>query len=257
MTGPHPWEGRSPAAVADPAMGSGPGPGSASANAFGSGRWDAERPFSGIYRDRPPAERRSSYVNEPQRRSGSWQGEPQVSRGFRAHNPNSERPDLPEGRYEPAPGLPPGGPRLAFGDHRRPSTFGSGSGGSRGAAPVPPPQSTGPPPAMSGAHEDFRRPVHPRDPAMSPMSPAYDTRRPHPGPLTGHSEAYLGSSESIKPPLPARAVAGGSPEHMKKNKRGRPSKAEMANSRADSGPARRGSFSNSSHPSTQPRPYLS
>ncbi|SPO22883.1 uncharacterized protein UTRI_01561 [Ustilago trichophora] len=260
MTTPHPWDGRSPAAAAGPSMGSGPGSAAGPSNAFGSGRWEAEGPPPGAYRDRPPAERRPSYATEPHRRPGSWQGEPQVGRAFRSHNHPGDRPDLLEGRHEPPTGPQPGNPRLSLGERRRLSAFGGVASGSRGGgAPAPPPLSTG----LSvggGMHDEFRRPgppMHPREPAMSPISPAYDTRRPHHGLPVSHSEPYFASSEPIKAPLPPRAITAASPEQMQKNKRGRPSKAEMANSRAELGPSGRGSFSGGSHPSTQSRPYMS
>ncbi|SPO25047.1 uncharacterized protein UTRI_01561_B [Ustilago trichophora] len=266
MATPHPWDGRSPAAAAGPSMisnsgpGSGPGPAAGPSNAFGSGRWEAEGPPPGAYRDCPPTERRPSYATEPNRRPGSWQGEPQAGRAFRSHNHPGDRPDLPEGRYESPTGPQPGDSRLSLVERRRLSAFSGIASGSRvGGAPAPPPLSTGAS-LGGGMHDEFRRPgppMYPREPAMSPISPAYDTRRPHHGLPVSHSEPYFGSSEPIKTPLPPRAVAAGSPEQMQKNKRGRPSKAEMANSRAELGSAGRGSFSGGSHPSTQSRPYMS
>ncbi|SNX82210.1 uncharacterized protein MEPE_00916 [Melanopsichium pennsylvanicum] len=245
MAGPHPGEVRSPP--------------------FGSGRWEADGPPPfGAHRDHPPLERRPSYQDDAVRRPGSWQGEPHPARGFRAPNHPGDRPDMSESRYEPPLGSQPSDRRMSFAERRRLSALSGGAGGQRGSVPAPPAITTGTAPLMSGGMQDeFRRPappMHPREPVMSPISPAYDTRRSHAGPHSGlpvsHSEPFSGVFESNKAPLPPRAAAVGSSEQMQKNKRGRPSKAELANSRADLEPAGRASFSGNLH-AVEQRPYLS
>ncbi|KAJ1032381.1 hypothetical protein NDA16_000408 [Ustilago loliicola] len=257
MSGPHPWDGRSAATGSSSAMGPAS---SGSSNVFGSGRWEADGP-QGVYRDGPQHERRSSHTSEAARRPTSWQGEPQGGRVQRTHHHPGERHEL-QGRYEPPAGPQSNDLRMSFSERRRMSTFSSGGGpsGSRGAAPAPASLSSGPGSHMSGIHEEFRRPgppMHMRDSAMSPIEPAYDTRRPHLGMPISHSEPYFGHPESNKAPLPPRSVGAGVSPELQKNKRGRPSKAEMASSRVEPGQFVQGSFGGSSHPASQPRPYLS
>ncbi|SAM74939.1 uncharacterized protein UBRO_01272 [Ustilago bromivora] len=249
MPGPHPWEGR----LAAP--GSGP---SVSSNVFGADRWEADVPPQSTYRDRPPHKRRSSHTSEAARRPTSWQGEPQGGRAQRPHQHFGERHELPEGRNEPPAGQQSNEPRMSFSERRRLSAFSSSGGpsGPRGGAIAPTSLSTGP----GSMHEEFRRPgppMHMRDSAMSPAEPAYNTRRPHLGMPISHSEQYLGHPEPNKAPLPPRTVGAGVSPEIQKNKRGRPSKAEMASSRVDPSQIGRGSFGGSSHPASQPRPYLS
>lgn len=256
MPGPHPWEGRPSATGSTSAM----GPRNAgSSNVFGSGRWEADDPPQGAYKDRPTHERRSSLASEAVRRPVSWQGESQGGRAQRPHHHPAERHELQEGRYEPPAGPQSNDHRLSFSERRRMSAISSGSG-PRGAAPATASLSTGHGSHMGGMHEEFRRPgppMHIRDSAISPVEPAYDTRRPHVGLPISHSEPYFGHPESNKAPMPPRAMGAGISPEIQKNKRGRPSKAEMANSRMDPAQAGQGSFSGSSHPASQPRPYLS
>lgn len=264
--GPHSFEGRMPPGAPGASMPFDPG--MAAPSAFGSGRWEAEAHSSGAYRDRPPPERRPSYANEPphHRRPGSWQGEMQSGRDPRLHTHPSERHDQLEGRYEPPSGPQPGQHRLSVGEARRLNSFGGGSvstGGMRGAASGhAPPPSTGSAPSVGSMTEEFRRPgapMHLREPVMSPVEPTYETRRLPPGLPISQSEAYFGSAESGKAPLPPRAMAAASPEQVQRNKRGRPSKAEMASSRGNElgTGASHGSFGGGSHPSAPSRPYLS
>ncbi|CBQ70238.1 conserved hypothetical protein [Sporisorium reilianum SRZ2] len=255
---PHPFEGRMPAGATGAGMHSGPGK-AAATSAFGSGRWEAEGHAPGAYRERAPAERRPSYANEPaphHRRPGSWQGEMQPGRDPRLHTHPSERHDPVEARYEPPMGSMHGQHRLSVGDTRRLTSFGGGSGGLRGAAPP----STGSAPSIgSSMHDEFRRPSATMHPRESPVEPTYETRRMPPGLPIGQSEAYFGGAESSKAPLPPRAMSAASPEQVQRNKRGRPSKAEMATSRGGElgAGSSHGSFGGSSHPSAPSRPYLS
>lgn len=258
IVGLHSREARSPAVVAGSAMGTGPVSGPA--YPFAHGRWEAEVPPSNIYRDRPPHERRPSHTYDSNRRPAPWQSEVQAGRNLRPHSHPNERGEMPEGRFEVPAGPQPGDPRTSFGDRRRLSAFSGGASGPRDAAPAPPFMSTGPAPPMSGLHDEFRRPgsfVHPRESVTSPIEPIYDPRRPHSRLPASWSEPYFGGSEPTNAPLPHRAAMPGSPEQMQKNKRGRPSKAEMANSRADFGSSSHGSLSSASHPQAQSRPYFS
>ncbi|TKY85279.1 hypothetical protein EX895_006359 [Sporisorium graminicola] len=261
--GPHPFEGRMPPGAAGAGMQAGPN--MSAASVFGSGRREADAHPSGGYRERPPPERRPSYASEASHhhRPGSWQGEMQPGRDPRLHTHPSERNDAVEARYEPPMGPVPGQHRLSVGDARRLNSFAGGNvntGGPRGAAPP----STGSAPSIGSMQDEFRRPgapTHTREPIMSPVEPTCETRRPPPGLPMSQSEAYFGGAEANKAPLPPRAMAAASPEQVQRNKRGRPSKAEMATSRGGGGElgtgGRHGSFGGSSHPSAPSRPYLS
>lgn len=237
MVDQRPWDNRSPVSMAGQTAAAGPN----SRNVFGSGRWEAEPHHGGGYRDQRPPDGRSSQAHDFQRRPGSWQGERD-----RFRNQSGEYVEFPEGRYEPPPGVQSNDPRPPFIEQRRPSAMGGSRGPALASAPS---HSTGSIPTMSGMHDEFRRPEAPgyaRDVAMSPIEPAYDLRRPQPGFPGRQFEPYAGGPDSMKAPLPPRTGVAGSPEQIQKNKRGRPSKLEMANSRAELGPS-----------STHPRPYLS
>ncbi|GAC93936.1 hypothetical protein PHSY_001504 [Pseudozyma hubeiensis SY62] len=239
------FEGRAPAAAPTQSVVAGP---------FGSGRWEPEALPSRVYQDRlPPTDQRQPYANEaPFRRQGSWHSDVQPGRDLRQH-PN-EWHDQSEGRYE----LPPQGPhfrqqRLSSGDSRKLSALGAGNAAvPRGAHARPYPSDGSPPPPLSTTHDEFRRPgppMLPRESAMSPRQPEYESRRMQPSRPVHRSEAYLSSGEALNASLPPRTMAAGSPEQMQRNKRGRPSKAEMANSGV--------SFGTGSHASAPSRSYLS
>lgn len=261
--GPPPTEGLT--APAAPIPGNNPGIGAVSAAGFGSGLWEPEAHAPAAYRDRPLfTERRPSHANEPpHRRPGSWHSDVQPVRDFRSHS--NEWHDNLEGRYEPPQGSFFRQQRLSSGGSRRSTALG-GSGtavaGPRsanlGPGPLPP---TGSPRSMTSMHDDFRRPgtlMLSRDPVMSPFEPAYETRRVHPGLPVHQAEANLGGGEASKAPLPPRAMAVGSPEQKQRNKRGRPSKAEIASSRGELGAGgSHASFGADSHSSLPFRPYLS
>jgi len=252
MVGPPPWEGRSPLVTAGPTVSIGPGPG----NAFGPGRWEAEGPPVGVHRDRPLPERRPSQASEVHRTPGSWQGEPVAGRGSRPRYNAGEQAEPRAGGYELPAGVQSSDPRLSLGERQRLSALPGGPSGPRGAAYAPP-QSTGSVPTMmSGINSEFRRrgpPLPAREGAMSPLEPAYELRQSQQGFPVDHPGQYHGVPDPGTAPLPPRIGVADPSGLPQKNKRGRPSKVEMANSRADLGPSNRGSFSGSSHS----RPYLS
>lgn len=219
------------------------------AGSFGSGRWEPEAIPSGVYRDQlPPTDRNQTYANEaPIRRPGSWHSDVQPGRDLRQY-PN-EWHDQPEGRYEP----PPQGPhfrqqRLSSGESRKLSALGTGNAAVPRGAHARPLQSTGSPPPLGAMHDEFRRqrpPMLPRESAVSPRQTAYESRRMQSsGPVH-----QLGGGEALNASLPSRAMAAGSPEQMQRNKRGRPSKAEMASSGV--------SYGTGSHASASSRSYMS
>ncbi|GAC72939.1 hypothetical protein PANT_7d00350 [Moesziomyces antarcticus T-34] len=234
------WEGRSSAGGVGPTAGTVRG----QAPPFATGRREPEAAHVGGYREVAPSERRLSYANEAYRRPSSWQSEPHGGRGSISHDHSGGHGDL---AFQP-----PSGPTLA--ETRRMSAFSGSGAATRGGAP---------PSGAPGAHEEFRRPgpsMYPRDSAMSPGEPGYEIRRAPPGFGASQSESYFGDAgEGIKAPLPPRAGMPDSPGLMQRNKRGRPSKFELTQTRPDGGaPGRGAAFGANSHPSsTQPRPYLS
>uniref|UniRef100_V5GWF3 Uncharacterized protein n=1 Tax=Kalmanozyma brasiliensis (strain GHG001) TaxID=1365824 RepID=V5GWF3_KALBG len=253
MTGPHPLEGGASSAMTVPPSGSGQGLGPGPVVAFESVRWQGTH-RAGPPRDRAPTDGRPSYVGEsPHRRPGSGPAETQ-----QFHPYTNEPHDPYQMRYEPHPDAVQYMPlhRHSIADPRRLSTVSGGSvvpAGQRGSAPGPSQPSMGPAAAI-GAHDDFRRsgpPTVQREPVPPPSEPSYDIRRPsHPNLPASHSEPYFSSGhETIRTPQAPRSMAvGSSPVQIPKNKRGRPSKAEMANNRVGELGGGGGA---------QPRPYMS